>query len=65
MKREPTAEQIEALRAFAARYGPQWKSKLNLLWANGGDEREPDAPLLRQVRNQLGPSWLKKWRMNP
>lgn len=63
---KPTAEQMEALRTFAAANGRTWKSKLNDAWMSG---RYSDYPatdrcdLLQQVRNNLGPSWLVRFRL--
>lgn len=62
---EPTSEQLEALRRFAAKHGRNWRTKLSQAWASGKDERLPDAALLRQVRNQLGPKWLKRFKLLP
>lgn len=59
MKKAPTPDQLEALRAYKAKHGAHWKSALNSAWQVGSDVREPNGHLLRQVRNQLGPSWLK------
>lgn len=61
-KLQPTREQIIALQRYALKYGRTWKSKLSAAWANGGDEREPDGGLLRQVRNTFGPSWLMAFK---
>lgn len=58
-KKQPTPGQIEALKRFAETHGRTWKSKLVNTWISGRDERIPDAALLRQVRNQLGPQWLR------
>jgi hypothetical protein len=55
----PSAEQLAALQAYAAKHGAQWKRKLYAAWFSGRDDREPGGHLLRQVRNQAGPSWLK------
>lgn len=59
----PTSAQLNALRGFAQRHGRTWKSKLNAAWASGRDERLPDAPLLRQVRNEFGPVWLARFSL--
>lgn len=56
-----TAEQYDALVAYAAKYGDNWKEKLSNAWLNGADANEPNGHLLRQVRNRLGPSWLAKF----
>ena len=58
MKKTPTPEQLEALRAYKAKHGDYWKYKLLNAWLDGTDASEPNGHLLRQVRNQLGPSWL-------
>lgn len=56
----PSAEQIEALRAYRAQHGRRWKSRLLAEWhSSTGDE----GPELRQVRNTFGPSWLLTWRL--
>lgn len=60
---EPTQEQMEALRAFAKKYGKDWKQELCDKWMCGADANEPNGHLLRQVRNQLGPSWLAKVKL--
>lgn len=51
----PNAHQLRALLDFAAQNGRGWKAKLDEVWmrASGG-------PLLQQVRNEFGPSWLAK-----
>ena len=59
---EPTVEQVAALREYAAKNGRRWKSRLVSDWTTGRDERQP---LLRQVRNQLGPEWLRSYRLPP
>lgn len=53
-----TVDQVEALRAFATKYGPKWKSILMAMWIKGIETKEPNGHLLRSVRNNLGPSWL-------
>ena len=53
-----TNEQYQALQSFADAHGRYWRSDLRAAWANGKDERLPDAGLLRQVRNCLGVNWL-------
>lgn len=59
--REPlTPAQTAALASFAERNGPRWKDKLNALWLDGADDREPEGPLLRQIRNAIGPSGLRQ-----
>lgn len=56
----PNEEQKLALSQFKAKYGHFWKEELMLKWACGRDVNEPHGALLRQVRNQLGPSWLAR-----
>ena len=61
----PSAEQLAAVEAFAAKYGKLrggWQEHLITCWMSGADAREPSGHLLRQVRNQFGPSWLAKYR---
>ena len=56
-----TPEQAERLRNFKAQYAPQcrsWKQRLLDMWFLGFDTDEPNGHLLRQIRNQHGPSWL-------
>ncbi len=53
-----TDEQHDALQAFANRFGANWKERLSDYWMNGRDASEPKGNYLRQVRNQLGPTWL-------
>ena len=59
----PTQEQLDAIGRFAATHGRRWKSLLGDMWATGKDEVQPDAPLLRQVRNQFGPEWLVSYKL--
>ncbi|MBV7542166.1 hypothetical protein [Acidovorax sp. sic0104] len=58
-----TPEQLEALKRFAARHGRTWKCRLMEAWIRGTDDRMPDGWLLRQVRNQLGSHWLRRFRL--
>lgn len=55
----PNQAQLAALQAFATKHGAQWKNKLESAWIKGSDDREPEGALLRQVRNQFGPEWLR------
>lgn len=50
-----TAEQQEAIREFAARHGANWKQKL----ADGWLRAAYPGPL-QQIRNERGPTWLRK-----
>ncbi|MGF6440439.1 hypothetical protein [Paraburkholderia youngii] len=56
-------EVLAALQRFAATNGRRWKSVLLTLWETGRDEREADGPLLRKMRINFGPSFLKKMRL--
>ena len=58
MKKELTAEQVQALQDYAAEHGSQWKGRLLDSWQRGGAH----GPLLQQVRNTFGPSWLLGFR---
>jgi hypothetical protein len=58
----PNAEQLEALRDFAARHGRKWKAELRDCCMTGIYPGDADSRALQQVRNQLGPSWLVKFR---
>lgn len=60
----PTTEQLDALRAFATKYGKNWKERLNDMWWNGTDDREPNGGLLRQLRNRFGPRWLEAFEFS-
>jgi hypothetical protein len=60
----PSTEQLAAIEAFAAKYGSLrggWKEHLLTVWMSGADAREPNGHLLRQLRNQFGPSWLASY----
>ena len=52
-----TAEEREALRAFAAEHGRCWKAELRKQWMNASA-----IPVLHRLRNRLGPSWLVRFR---
>ena len=53
-----TEEQAQRLKDFARKHGKDWKSVLSSMWWTGRDANEPDGHLLRQIRNQAGPTWL-------
>lgn len=56
-----TDEQEKALQEFANLHGRFWKLKLMNLWIRGEDKG-----LLRQVRNDYGPVWLRtKCKIKP
>ena len=60
-----TAEQFNALHRYAMRHGHNWKADLRGDWIAshyfGIDAK--DTPLLQQVRNNLGPSWLTRFSL--
>lgn len=58
--KQPTLEQLRALQRIANRSGRLWKAHLIRVWQQ--DSIGPDAALLRQVRNELGPAWLQSKR---
>lgn len=62
-QRQPTPDQLQRLIRYAERHGPDWRSKLVHDWWTGRDAAQPDGHLLRQVRNQLGPTWLAKFQL--
>jgi len=62
-KESLTPEQANALLTFARRHGRYWKRKLVDLWQSGRDRREPEGPLLRQIRNGGGHSLLVGFRL--
>ena len=64
----PTKEQARALVRFAGRNGRHWKSKLRNSWLKdlrpcGSDQAREDNATLRQVRNECGPMWLHKVKL--
>lgn len=61
MTTQPNEEQLNAICAFADKYGTNWRTELLSAWIYGTDAREPNGHLLRQVRNQFGPRWLERF----
>lgn len=55
---EPTAEQWEALKAYAEANGRYWKQSLRDAWMTGDYGSFAEAGLLQQIRNTFGPRWL-------
>ena len=62
--KQPNDEQLAAVRAFKEKHGHDWKVDLLNAWLTGKDASEPNGHLLRQVRNQFGPTWLSKCWIN-
>jgi hypothetical protein len=60
--KQPNTEQYDALRKFAEKHGPKWKDRLVTQWIQGQDVglNPETGHLLRQVRNQFGPSVLAR-----
>lgn len=65
---KPTHEQLEAARGFQKRWSASrckregysdWRDALSSAWSAGWDDQEPDGHLLRQLRNNFGPQWLR------
>lgn len=71
MARELTAQELAALRAFAAEYGRKWKSVLaetywynaRLFYARGNYTDSIPGSLLHGLRNSHGPSWLQSFKL--
>lgn len=55
-----TTEELAALQTFAAVHGRRWKAALRDQWMNASA-----TPVLHRLRNQLGASWLKRFRLPP
>jgi hypothetical protein len=60
---ELTTEEQAALRAWADAHAPRWKAALRDAWDTGNYGGSEDDAALQRVRNRLGPSWLKKYRL--
>jgi hypothetical protein len=69
-KRDLEAEELEAIRAFAAEHGRRWKSILSdvywynaRIWRAGPDDRY--GYLLHGLRNdpRFGPTWLDGFKL--
>lgn len=55
-----SAGQVAALQEYAAKHGRNWKSKLLQDWDSA---RVPEGPVLRLVRNTIGPSGLMRLKL--
>ncbi len=55
---EPSPDQLTALQQFANDNGRYWRTKLRHAWLTGIYRGRAIPPLLQQVRNELGPTWL-------
>lgn len=64
MEKQPTTEQLIAIRKYARIEGKRWKASLRQAWMTGDYGVHGDvSPLLQQVRNSFGPSWLVKFKL--
>lgn len=62
----PTPKQLNALVQFASANGRYWKACLRDAWFGGNYSdyyASEYASYLQQVRNELGPSWLVRFRL--
>lgn len=59
--RSLSADEEQAVIAYAAKHGRRWKSVLNNAWM--GNPPHDDGGLLRQIRNSHGPSGLVTYRL--
>ena len=59
----PSHGQLIALRTFAFQHGPAWKAILRHRWERGEDVHEKYGAILREIRNQLGPRRLKRFKL--
>jgi hypothetical protein len=59
-RKQPTTEQLAALKDYAEWAGEGWKRQLQSDWLRAGSAWPGEWALLQQLRNQFGPSWL--WR---
>ena len=68
VKNPLSADQAAAIRQFAKANGRNWKSELRYLWETGAYGRAilggAEPALLQQVRNSLGPAWLKNYKVS-
>jgi hypothetical protein len=63
MKAAPTPTQLAALKDYAKRHGRYWKMCLRQSWETGRYADYDDWPSLQRVRNDFGPTWLKRFRL--
>lgn len=62
-----TSEEREALTAFKAEYGREWKQFLMAAWLSyaykGRHMGGRDTGILRSIRNDRGGDWLRKLKL--
>jgi len=65
--RELTPDELEAVQVFAAEKGRKWKEVLAFdYWMTARvfmDREGYEYPELHRLRNQLGPKWLAKFKL--
>jgi hypothetical protein len=65
--RDLTAAELDGLKAFAARFGRNWKNKLMFeYWPNARlwtDDKGVQHAELHRLRNEFGPSWLATFEL--
>lgn len=65
--RDLTPNELDALKAFADKFGKAWKTKLAFeYWPNARiftDSKGNDRYELHTLRNHLGPVWLSKFTL--
>ena len=63
----PCAEQISAVKRFAAAHGRWWKHELRYCWETGrystSGVPSEDVPWLQALRNVQGPKWLTRFNV--
>lgn len=62
--KEPSDEQLKALKEYAKWAGKDWKKKLYRDWMRSGSAWSGEWAPLQQLRNQLGPRWLEKYQLS-
>lgn len=62
---KPNKVQAQALVAFAAAAGHQWRSKLRNVWCSDRvlANKQDQYAALRQIRNEAGPNWLHQVKL--
>jgi hypothetical protein len=62
-----TDDERNALLAFKAEYGREWKQYLMAAWLSyaykGRQMGGKDTGILRSIRNEFGPTWLTKLKL--
>lgn len=68
MARDLEPDELNALKAFAAEYGREWKQYLLAAWLSyaykGRQMGGRDSGILRGIRNEFGSEWLAKFRFH-